>query len=820
MKKLISLLLFLSITAFAADVRWTFTDFTSSPHSVKKIYITPIAAYGTNSTNIITGDRRTYTNNSLGSLIVSNVIVGRSYRVELHGPFTETVITNSFDSGVSGFVEAVNYIAAPLSDGGLTSYSKTAADARFHNVSGDTSTNAAFRGTFKIPAGATVGYVLTVTNADGSSAWSPGSGSSSTSGALTNNDTRGITFLNGLTVQNNLEVSSISSGAGNLSLSPEASGNVVISVGQLVGNGGGLTNLTGAGSSIAAGTNIVTVTNGSLVTVHGTANVTQAGLAAGSYAISFSLSNVTSYAQRVGLDFANSNKVWQWANHRRLYSNAYTNLVDCCFLRSNLNASSVSTIQTFSRTNTVSLTDSSSMVYDSNGLYLPGSATQRAYWLSVPDCQTNTLIYQARTWNKAGVSHNGNDFFHYWNGTYGSSPYSAQMLALNNGNVYFQTYSSVGSFGSSGVVFDISASGIQPDGWLRTYVYSQDGSGQYISVDGLWAASGNTTNRLGATATGFTAGFTNIQIGFQNGTYNVPCLSQVWMLFDKVLTGAEEIEERAALRFLDDSSENHVIIGDSRAAHAYNGTNSWSGELENYAKYKGRWYDIAKAGEYTTNINFNGVYLTNAAKWRPRGGATKTTAWMLTGVNDSGASVAAATTWGAYSNIAFKLREAGMEVKAVIPCLGNAYSTLETQLAWYIRTNSFMFNEVIEMGKIVSDYDFSQGGTYYSPDTLHFSTNTAKLLSHWIGTGYKRTWPRRVSIPSQVPTVTTGTYFLTNTYGWRHRAIIYGGTVTGVSLGTNTVSIGTVVPTIEIDPWCWIAVTNSVVPSIFFQTVD
>lgn len=285
MKKLISLLLFLSITAFAADVRWTFTDFTSSPHSVKKIYITPIAAYGTNSTNIITGDRRTYTNNSLGSLIVSNVIVGRSYRVELHGPFTETVITNSFDSGVSGFVEAVNYIAAPLSDGGLTSYSKTAADARFHNVSGDTSTNAAFRGTFKIPAGATVGYVLTVTNADGSSAWSPGSGSSSTSGALTNNDTRGITFLNGLTVQNNLEVSSISSGAGNLSLSPEASGNVVISVGQLVGNGGGLTNLTGAGSSIAAGTNIVTVTNGSLVTVHGTANVTQSGLAAGSYAV-------------------------------------------------------------------------------------------------------------------------------------------------------------------------------------------------------------------------------------------------------------------------------------------------------------------------------------------------------------------------------------------------------------------------------------------------------------------------------------------------------------------------------------------------------
>jgi len=215
MKKLISLFFLLSITAWGADVRWTFVDFTSSPQSIKKVYITPIAAYGTNSTNIVTGDRRTYTNSSLGSLIVSNVIVGRSYRVELHGSFTETVITNSFDSTVTGFVEAVNYIAAPLSDGGLTSYSKTAADARFHNVSGDTSTNAAFRGTFKIPAGASVGYVLTATNADGSGAWQVG----------------------------------------------------------------------GGGSSIAAGTNIVTVTNGSLVTVHGTANVTQSGLAAGSYAV-------------------------------------------------------------------------------------------------------------------------------------------------------------------------------------------------------------------------------------------------------------------------------------------------------------------------------------------------------------------------------------------------------------------------------------------------------------------------------------------------------------------------------------------------------
>jgi hypothetical protein len=57
----------------------------------------------------------------------------------------------------------------------------------------------------------------------------------------------------------------------------------------------------GSSSSIAAGTNIVTITNGSLVTVHGTANVTQTGLAAGSYAVAganvFSAGTTNLYAE-------------------------------------------------------------------------------------------------------------------------------------------------------------------------------------------------------------------------------------------------------------------------------------------------------------------------------------------------------------------------------------------------------------------------------------------------------------------------------------------------------------------------------------------
>ena len=106
--------------------------------------------------------------------------------------------------------------------------------------------------------------------------------------ALTNNETRNVTFLgtvvssgfqgdgNGLTeldadnlIYGSIPIGRISDGL--------ITSNKLDATAYVAFMGGG------SGSSIAAGTNIVTVTNGSLVTVHGTANVTQAGLAAGSY---------------------------------------------------------------------------------------------------------------------------------------------------------------------------------------------------------------------------------------------------------------------------------------------------------------------------------------------------------------------------------------------------------------------------------------------------------------------------------------------------------------------------------------------------------
>ncbi len=127
-------LLLLTATARAAqvaDVRYTFGDFTTSPSSVRRVQITPIQGYNATGSTIITGDRRTFTNDSSGVLIVSNVVVGASYRVDLNGQYTVTSFTNTFPSGTTGLVEAVDYISVPTNAAGTVAFSMTASDLRY-----------------------------------------------------------------------------------------------------------------------------------------------------------------------------------------------------------------------------------------------------------------------------------------------------------------------------------------------------------------------------------------------------------------------------------------------------------------------------------------------------------------------------------------------------------------------------------------------------------------------------------------------------------------------------------------------------------------
>ncbi len=111
--------------------QWNSADFAGVPLSNKFVFITPIAPYGVDGSTLINRDRRRYTNDSSGSLIVSNMFNGRSYRVEFTGRFEDMVITNSFATNVTGLVNGALYLPAEIRDGSTLAYSQTAADGRF-----------------------------------------------------------------------------------------------------------------------------------------------------------------------------------------------------------------------------------------------------------------------------------------------------------------------------------------------------------------------------------------------------------------------------------------------------------------------------------------------------------------------------------------------------------------------------------------------------------------------------------------------------------------------------------------------------------------
>lgn len=221
--------------ASAAEVEWRFADFTANPLTVRRVMITPIAPVGVSEGRIITGDRQTYTNNGTGSLIVSNLVVGRSYRVEFIGPFANTVFTNAFDANVTGFVNAANFLAAPIQDGAVVAYSQVQANARFHRRSGDTSTNASFYGEFRLPAGAASGYVWTATNAaTGAGAWLPPVGDDGISAATATD----ISQAAALVVSNGLSARILATNAALLSNISSTSNSLYAAIGE--GGGGGL----------------------------------------------------------------------------------------------------------------------------------------------------------------------------------------------------------------------------------------------------------------------------------------------------------------------------------------------------------------------------------------------------------------------------------------------------------------------------------------------------------------------------------------------------------------------------------------------------
>jgi hypothetical protein len=205
-----SMLIVACATAAAgtATIQWQFGNYTTQPAAGARVVITPIAP-STNGTMIVIGDRRTFTNDVTGSLIVSNVIVPASYQVQLFGPYGITTITNSFPD-TNGFINAGNFISPYVGNSGYGLFSGSFGG----NAAGLSNANAsALFGSGVIP-----------------SQYLPaGTGGGSATNAISNNGGSGTnTTLRGTTTVDSLVATNLIGNGSGLSQVPAASVNPFI----------------------------------------------------------------------------------------------------------------------------------------------------------------------------------------------------------------------------------------------------------------------------------------------------------------------------------------------------------------------------------------------------------------------------------------------------------------------------------------------------------------------------------------------------------------------------------------------------------------
>lgn len=156
MKRLFAVVLLLScLPLFAATVdnTITFSDHTGSPQAVKRVVVTPLTWGLYNGTNIALAIPITKQTDASGSVTVSNLASGYSYRVQLFNAQMMELgrFTNSFGTNVSGAVFARDYLTISTNlAGGTTAYSRDAADARFARTVVESTSNALTSGVLYI----------------------------------------------------------------------------------------------------------------------------------------------------------------------------------------------------------------------------------------------------------------------------------------------------------------------------------------------------------------------------------------------------------------------------------------------------------------------------------------------------------------------------------------------------------------------------------------------------------------------------------------------------------------------------------------------
>lgn len=150
--KLVSILslLFLSGNLFATDVTYRVQDFQGATLNAKVAEMLPLNVPSVRGTNVVSTDRRTVVSSTNGLFTFTNVFIPNCYKITFKGPFSDSVITNCFDSDAtnSSTINGADYITNQVAVTALTS-------TRFLLKSNDTSysqtlTNPALKGTITV----------------------------------------------------------------------------------------------------------------------------------------------------------------------------------------------------------------------------------------------------------------------------------------------------------------------------------------------------------------------------------------------------------------------------------------------------------------------------------------------------------------------------------------------------------------------------------------------------------------------------------------------------------------------------------------------
>lgn len=576
--------------------------------------------------------------------------------------------------------------------------------------------------------------------------------------ALTNQDTRNVTFLgtvassgfqgdgNGLTeldadnlIYGSIPIGRISDGL--------ITSNKLDATAYVAFMGGG------SGSSIAAGTNIVTVTNGSLVTVHGTANVTQAGLAAGSYAINGMLVDADAGLYLSAVGRTNS----QFANRANggfmalKECNLWTNLIDGAVLGTNLNLSG-SYWRTFKLNYGTNVNNPTVLEY---GLQFDG--TSRAYVRNLSDMRTNTILVCYQSIGNFDVTAT-NAIFAAQNSSSSNNsvavfvyPYTASPIYLapplnhwvganiSAGQATSNNFTAFTGAAVSGRHMDEHYISIGVSNLSRT-----------ATIDGYGAPLADTTFSFNSSITSFN--LADFQAG-DSGVHTTGMFKgkiKSFLIFNRMLSTNEVRQAMTALRWFDVREENVIFIGDS-LSNAYDdpyesgtyATNNWPWLWMNNSANSNRFfYRNWGRGGLSIGQHDAADYSNKVHAFKPGGPVKRTRLMYWLGANDVLQNSGDAN-WASPLALAIQswdlANKNGFNVEVLnIPTITNSFggqvtnNTFRLGLNRSFETNSGFYSKLWDIDSLAP---FRNTNSTYSVDGTHGTYAYHKVIADYLTSG-------------------------------------------------------------------------------------